>query len=62
MDNCGNVQLDRYWNFIATPFFFIIVLFGLYVLFTADQIYFISYTKNDLTQTALESDLSLQGR
>jgi hypothetical protein len=62
MDNCGNVRLDRYWNFIATPFFFIIVLFGLYVLFTADQIYFINYTKSDLTQTALETDTSLQGR
>jgi uncharacterized iron-regulated membrane protein len=58
MDNCGEIRLDRYWNFIATPFLFIIVLFGLYTLFTADQIFFTTYTHNDLVQTALESDVS----
>ena len=58
MDNCGNVRLDRYWNFIATPFLFIIVLFGLYTLFTADQIFLTSHSDNEILQTALESDIS----
>ena len=58
MDACGEIRLDRYWNFIATPFLFIIVLFALFTLLTADQIHFTSYSKNDLQQTALESDVS----
>ena len=37
MDSCGNVRTDRYWNFVAMPFFIITLLFGLYALFTVDE-------------------------
>ena len=37
MDSCGNVRTDRYWNFVAMPFFVITLLFGLYALFTVDE-------------------------
>lgn len=37
MDSCGNVRMDRYWNFVAMPFFVITLLFGLYALFTVDE-------------------------
>jgi hypothetical protein len=26
--------MDRYWAYVGTPLFFIVVLFGLFVLFT----------------------------
>jgi hypothetical protein len=37
MDSCGNVRMDRYWNFVGMPFFVITLLFGLYALFTVDE-------------------------
>ena len=40
MDSCGNVRMDRYWNFVAMPFFIITLLFGLYALFTVDEYQF----------------------
>jgi hypothetical protein len=40
MDSCGNVRMDRYWNFVAVPFFVITLLFGLYALFTVDEYQF----------------------
>jgi hypothetical protein len=42
MDSCGNVRMDRYWNFIALPFFIITLLFGLFALFTVDEQQFAS--------------------
>lgn len=62
MDNCGNIRLDRYWNFIATPFLFIIVLFGLYVLFTADEMHFTSASRSELEEIVGETTRSLQQR
>ena len=32
--DCGSVSMDRYWAYVGTPLFFIVVLFGLFVLFT----------------------------
>jgi len=34
--------MDRYWNFIALPFFIITLLFGLFALFTVDEQQFAS--------------------
>jgi len=42
MDSCGNVRMDRYWNFVALPFFIITLLFGLFALFTVDEQQFAS--------------------
>jgi len=30
--------MDRYWNFVAVPTFVATMLFGLYVLFTTDEV------------------------
>ena len=38
---CGSVSLDNYWNNIATPFLFIILGFGLFVLFGLNDIQFL---------------------
>ena len=38
---CGSVSLDNYWNSIATPFLFIILGFGLFVLFGLNDIQFL---------------------
>lgn len=38
--SCGSVSLDRYWNNVAIPFLFIILGFGLYVLFSLSDIQF----------------------
>lgn len=40
--SCGSVSLDRYWNNVAIPFLFIILGFGLYVLFSLSDIQFTS--------------------
>jgi len=37
MDSCGNVRMDRYWNFVALPFFIVTLLFGLFALFRVDE-------------------------
>lgn len=33
MDRTSAVSLDRYWNFIGVPLFFIVLSFGVYVLY-----------------------------
>ena len=35
---CGSVSMDRYWNNIGTPFFFIVLGFGLFALFSLSGI------------------------
>jgi len=45
MDNCGNVRMDKYWNFVVTPFFTITLMFGLYTLFISDEVHFGSQTE-----------------
>jgi len=35
---CGSVSMDRYWNNIGTPLFFIVLGFGLFVLFSLSGI------------------------
>jgi len=39
--SCGSVSLDAYWNNVAIPFLFIILGFGLFVLFTLSDIQFV---------------------
>jgi hypothetical protein len=29
--------MDDYWNYIATPFFFVVLLFGMFVLFRVSK-------------------------
>ncbi len=29
--------MDDYWNYIATPFFFIVLIFGMFVLFRVSK-------------------------
>ena len=36
--DCGSISMDRYWNTIGTPFFFIVLGFGLFVLFSMNNI------------------------
>jgi len=38
MTQCGSVGMDRYWNYVATPLFFIVISFGLFALFSASDI------------------------
>ena len=33
-ENTPCMRMDRYWNFIAIPYFIIILLFGLYTIFS----------------------------
>jgi len=40
--DCGSVSMDRYWNNVGTPFFFVVLGFGLFVLFTMNNIQFAS--------------------
>jgi hypothetical protein len=37
---CGSISMDRYWNTVATPFLFIVIGFGLFVLFQLSEIQF----------------------
>jgi cytoskeletal protein RodZ len=43
--SCGSVSLDRYWNNVAIPFLFIVLGFGLFVLFSLSDIQFTSTEK-----------------
>ncbi len=35
---CGTVGMTKYWSYVATPLFFGVISFGLFTLFTADDI------------------------
>ena len=35
---CGSVGMNKYWNYVATPLFFTVISFGMYTLFTVDNI------------------------
>jgi hypothetical protein len=35
---CGTVSMTKYWSYVATPLFFGVISFGLFTLFTADDI------------------------
>ena len=39
--SCGSVSLDAYWTNVAIPFLFIILGFGLFVLFSLSDIQFV---------------------
>jgi hypothetical protein len=58
MDSCGNVRMDRYWNFVALPFFIITLLFGLYALFTVDEYQFASTSQVASSSTELRAAVS----
>lgn len=52
MEDCGHVKMDRYWNFVAVPTFICTMLFGLYVLFTTDEIQLVD--ASEVTDTIKE--------
>jgi len=56
MDNCGHVRMDRYWNFIALPSFVGILLFGLYILFTTDEVQFATSSQLDTMTRSLVAE------
>jgi hypothetical protein len=35
---CGTVGMNKYWNYVATPLLFTVISFGMYTLFTVDNI------------------------
>ena len=41
---CGSVSMDQYWNTVATPLLFIVISFGLFVLFQLSEIQVIGST------------------
>lgn len=57
MDSCGSVRMDRYWNFVAVPFFIGTLLFGTYVLFTADEQQFASLEQAKGAIDELQADV-----
>lgn len=38
MSQCGSVGMDRYWNYVATPLFFVVISFGVFSLFSVNKI------------------------
>ena len=57
---CGSVSLDRYWNYVATPFLFTILGFGMYTLFGMNEMQLVgrSYVMKQVDKigTAMGSD------
>jgi len=39
---CGSVSMDPYWNYVGTPLFFVVLTFGVYVLFALSNVQLIS--------------------
>jgi hypothetical protein len=37
------VDMDNYWNYIGTPLFLIIMMFGIYVLFSLSSFQIVPY-------------------
>ena len=64
---CGSVGMNKYWNYVATPLFFTVISFGMYTLFTVDNIQIVgkdhirravSYIKESATATNSTSGAS----
>lgn len=41
----STVSYDKYWAYVGIPYFFIILLFGMYVLFNMDSVFLVSIKK-----------------
>lgn len=52
---CGSVSLDRYWNYVATPFLFTILGFGMYTLFGMNEMQMVgrSYVMKQVDKISL---------
>lgn len=48
--------MDRYWNFVALPTFIGILLFGLYILFTTDEVQFATSAQLDTMTKSLVAE------
>ena len=55
MSNCGNVSMDRYWSYVATPLFFVTIGFGLYTLFNTQDIHLVPTKSISSTVAAITS-------
>ena len=49
--------MDKYWNFVALPFFIFTLLFGLFALFTADEHQFASTAQTKAAINQLRAEL-----
>lgn len=49
--------MDKYWNFVALPFFIFTLLFGLFALFTADEHQFATTAQTKAAISQLRADL-----
>lgn len=41
----STVSYDKYWAYVGIPYFFIVLLFGMYVLFNMDSVFLVSIKK-----------------
>jgi hypothetical protein len=48
--------MDRYWNFVAVPTFIATMLFGMYVLFTTDEVQFMDLVEVHSTVGKIKDD------
>lgn len=42
MNESATVSMDRFWNIIAIPYFFIVMAFGIFVLFRVGNVQLVS--------------------
>jgi hypothetical protein len=54
--------MNRYWNFVAMPFFIITLLFGLYALFTVDEYQFASSSQLSSSFSELRAAVATPAR
>jgi len=54
MSQCGTVGMDRYWNYVATPLFLIVISFGIFALFSAEDIQLIDRDDMDKAMNLLK--------
>jgi hypothetical protein len=40
--SCTSINMNPYWNYVATPYLFVVILFGMFVLFNLKPGYFAS--------------------
>jgi hypothetical protein len=50
--------MNPYWNTVATPFLFVVILFGMYTLFTAEPGYLLSQSSVNSAAAAVASVVS----
>ena len=62
MSQCGTVGMDRYWNYVATPLFLIVISFGIFALFSAEDIQLIDRDDVDKVMNILKKSQTTPAR